>query len=356
MIIKSMSRKHPSFAQLIDYIEGETKLKSRQFSIHHNLYSRDREHLKEEFTENARHLHFRKNGVYLYHEVLSITRSQQIEENAQKATLQTIVQEYLKARAKNNLAYAVLHEETDNLHFHIVMSANEASDTHRKRFSKVQFANIQTSIEKWVLEHHPELEQKAVFHQNQTREERAEREAKKSHLSNRGEELKRRGGKTSQRDDVQERLADIFETARDPRHFADLMKESGFTLYTRGQTHGVTDHEGNKYRINRLGLSGAWKALDERMTAHMGATMKEASTKDTKQATQRPPEDTQQRQATQQPGATQKPQDEAKEAPKTAYDTEAEKRLAEMKAHRANQSSRDRQQESRATKRQDYDR
>lgn len=35
MIIKSMSRKHPSFAQLIDYIEGEAKLKSRAFSIHH---------------------------------------------------------------------------------------------------------------------------------------------------------------------------------------------------------------------------------------------------------------------------------------------------------------------------------
>lgn len=339
MIIKSMSRKHPSFAQLIDYIERESKLKSRDFSIHHNLYSRDRDRLKEEFAENARHLRFRKNGVYLYHEVLSITRSRHIEEAEQKAILNTIVQEYLKARAKNNLAYAVLHEDTDNLHFHIVLSANEVGDSNRKRLSKAQFADIQTSLEKWVLETHPELEQKAVFHKNQTADERAEREAKKSHLSNRGEELKRRGGKTTERDDLQERLADIFETATDPRHFSDLMDDAGFTLYTRGQTHGVTDRDGNKHRLNRLGLSEAWQALDQRMTETMRAT---------KQATERPTEDTPQHHATQPPGATPRPQDERKEAHKTAHEAEAEQRLAEMKATRAKQST--------TTKHQDCDR
>jgi len=336
-----MSRKHPSFAQLIDYIEAETKLKSREYSIHHNLYSRDRERLKEEFAENARHLRFRKNGVYLYHEVLSITRSHTLTEEQQKSTLNTIVQEYLKARAKNNLAYAVLHEDTDNLHFHIVLSANEAGDQHRKRLSKAQFADIQTSLEKWVLEAHPELEQKAVFHKNQTREERKEREAKQSHLSNRGEELKRRGGKTTERDELQERLADIFESARDPRHFSDLMGREGFTLYTRGQNHGVTDRDGNKYRLNRLGLSEAWQALDQRMTETMRAT---------KQATARPTEDTPHEHTTPRPGEAQKPQDEAKDERNTAHEAEAEKRLTEMKATRANKST------TTTTKHQDHDR
>jgi hypothetical protein len=339
MIIKSMSRKHPSFAQLIDYIERESKLKSRDFSIYHNLYSRDRDRLKEEFSENARHLRFRKNGVYLYHEVLSITRSRHLEESEQKSALQIIVQEYLKARAKNNLAYAVLHEDTDNLHFHIVLSANEAGDSNRKRLSKAQFSDIQTSLEKWVLEAHPELEQHAVFHKNQTREERKEREAKKSHLSNRGEELKRRGGKTEKRDDLQERLADIFETATDPRHFADLMEQAGFTLYTRGQSHGVTDRDGNRHRLNRLGLSEAWQALDTRMTE----TMQRA-----KQATARPTEETTREYTTQRSGEAPKPQDEANEAHKTAHEAEADKRLAEMKATRAKQST--------TTKHQDRDR
>lgn len=352
MIIKSMSRKHPSFAQLIDYIEQETKLKSRDFSLYHNLYSRDRDRLKEEFMENARHLHFRKNGVYLYHEVVSITRSRHIEEAEQKATLQTIVGEYLNARAKHNLAYAVLHEDTDNLHFHIVLSANEAGDQHRKRLSKAQFADIQTSLEKWVLQAHPELEQHAVFHQNQTREERKEREAKRQHFSNRGEELKRRGGKTTERDELQERLSDIFESARDPRHFSELMEREGFTLYTRGQTHGVTDRAGNKHRLNRLGLSEAWQALDKRMTEVMQSG-KQATDQTTETPTARPTEDTPQRHTTTRPGETTEPQDEAKEPSAGAYEAEAERRLAEMRAIRAKRAAKEHQAD---TKNQDGER
>ncbi len=267
-----MSRKHPSFAQLIDYIEGETKLKSRQYSIHHNLYSRDQDHIKAAFIHNAKHLKQRKNGVYLYHEVVSIEKSYTLTEDEQKARLQTIVREYLNARGRNNLAYAVLHEDTDNLHFHIVMSANEAGEHNRKRLSKAEFAGIQTNLEQWVLTHQRELEQKAVFHKNQTKAERAEREAqraKRDHLGDKGEQMKRRGAKTDKRDQVQERLTDIFETATNPRHFTELMGKAGFTLYTRGKTHGITDREGNKYRLARLGLADAWQKLDEKMNARL---------------------------------------------------------------------------------------
>lgn len=272
MIIKSMSRKHASFAQLIDYIEGEAKLRSRKYSVFHNTYSRTTDRLKAEFMENSEHLRYRKNGVFLYHEVISITRahqSQQIDEDQQKTALKQIVEEYLHHRGKHNLAYAVLHEDTEHLHFHIVMSANEAGERDRVRLSKVQFAEIQTNLEAWVLQKHPELEQQAVFHKNQTETERQQRKEKKNHdkahLTNKGEELKRRGGKTSIRDDMQEKLADIFTTATDPRHFADLLEKAGFKLYQRGQQYGVTDSQGKKYRLNKLGLGEAWDKLEAKM-------------------------------------------------------------------------------------------
>ena len=270
-----MSRKHQSFAQLIDYIEGEAKLRSRKYSVFHNTYSRSTDRLKAEFMENSEHLRHRKNGVFLYHEVVSITRTQQIDEDQQKTALKQIVEEYLHHRGKHNLAYAVLHEDTEHLHFHIVMSANEAGERDRVRLSKEKFAQIQTSLEAWVLEKHPELEQQAVFHKNQTKEERekkAEAKAKgnrdtneKEHLSNKGEELKRRGGKTSIRDEMQEKLADIFTTATDPLHFADLLEKAGFKLYQRGQQYGVTDSQGKKYRLNKLGLGEAWDKLEAKM-------------------------------------------------------------------------------------------
>jgi uncharacterized protein YeeX (DUF496 family) len=347
MIIKSMSRKHPSFAQLIDYIEGEAKLKSRAFSIHHNTYSRHKEDLKREFDDNARHLRQRKNGVYLYHEVLSITRSHTLTDEEQKTILKQIVESYLAARGKRNLAYAVLHEDTDNLHFHIVMSANEVGAIERKRLSKAQFADIQTRLESWVLKEYPELEQKAVFHKNQTTAERAEREAKRQHLSNKGEEMKRRGAKTEKRDQVQEPLTDIFETATDPRHFAELMERAGFALYTRGKTHGITDREGNKYRLNRLGLVDEWERLDERMKSYFHAeraTQDENTNHEAKPTTET---------TTAGPRAEKQADRTSSHTPEQdPIQTEAEKRLAEMKAIRAKRAAKQQAQ----TKRQDRER
>jgi hypothetical protein len=335
MIIKSMSRKHASFAQLIDYIEKESKLKSRQYSIHHNLYSREREHLKREFADNAKHLRFRKNGVYLYHEVLSITRSQTLTEDEQKTALRAIVEKYLEARGKNHLAYSVLHEDTDNLHFHIVMSANEVGNTNRKRLSKAEFAGIQTSLEKWVLTHYSELEQKAVFHQNQTTAERAERETRqreKTHLSNDGEELKRRGGKTSIRDDIAERLTDIFHTATDPRHFTELLEKAGFTLYTRGKNHGAIDQHGNKYRFERLGLADSWQALDERMRASYKATQQELHRADEKSADT--PQATEKKSFKPEP-----PEQQAKDG-ENDIEQEAQRRLEQIRAIRSEKAKR----------------
>ena len=269
MIIKSMSRKHASFDQLIDYIESERKLKSKQFSIFHNTYNRDSEKLKAEFRENAEYLKFRKNGVYLYHEVISITRTQNIDEDQQKAILQKIVMEYLQMRARKNLAYAVLHEDKkDNLHFHIVISANEAENTTRKRLSKADFAEIQTRLEKWVLESYPQIEQKAVFYPNQTDQEREERE-QKAHISNKGAELKRRAGKTSTRDQMKATLESIFENARDGRHFTELLEKENLKIYQRGKQHGVIDQDGTKYRFSTLGLAEDWEALDKRMMENL---------------------------------------------------------------------------------------
>jgi hypothetical protein len=269
MIIKSMSRKSPSFDQLIDYIESEQKLKSRHFSLYHNVYTRNSDELKTEFKNNAHYLKFRKNGVYLYHEVISITRAKHLAENEQKALLKNIVSEYLHIRAKNNLAYAVLHEDKkDNLHFHIVISANEAEDSTRKRLSKADFADIQIRLEKWTLEHHPELEQKAVFFQNQTEAEKEER-ASKAHISNKGREQQRRTGHTPKRDDIKTTLQSIFKDSTDGQHFTEKLNTAGFTMYQRGKQYGIIDQNGTKYRFSTLGLTEQWEDLDRRMTENL---------------------------------------------------------------------------------------
>lgn len=319
-----MSRKHPSFAQLIDYIEGETKRTHHAYSLYHNTYTRKTDDLKREFLENASHLKERKNGVYLYHEVVSISRSHTLSEDEQKAILQTIVREYLHTRARHMLAYAVLHEDTDNLHFHIVISANNAGSDTRQRLSKAQFAEIQHRLEAWVLRTYPTLEQKAVFYQNQTAHERKEREAHHAHLSDRGEQLKRRGGKTTLRDAIQERLTDMLETSTDPRHFAELMEQAGFQLYTRGKQYGITDQAGNKYRLHRLGLADAWDALEQRMLEVMHPA-KAHTQEHTKEAPTHHAHSTESAQKTTRP----------EEHPTDSITEEAKKRLEEIREKRA---------------------
>lgn len=364
-----MSRKAPSFAQLIDYIEAEAKTGTRanhRFSVFHNTYSRDSEHLKAEFVSNAENLSFRKNGVYLYHEVISITRSQRTHEDHQKEALQQIVKEYLSMRASKQLAYAVLHEDkADNLHFHLVISANEAGNSQRKRLSKSDFSSIQTQLEKWTLEAFPELEQQAVFAPNQTKEQKQAR-AKKAHISNQGAELKRRGGKTTERDTMKETLEAIFSTSTSGQHFAELLQKAGLKFYTRGKNHGVSTEDGTKYRFSTLGLAEAWEALDHRMseilngkqntqqdTEQNNKTAKDNSTKPKQEAKnegKQPREDTEQNRQDRGQNNTKdsdgKHQDNTKtttESHTTAPDPieeEAERRLEEMKHRRQKKADR----------------
>lgn len=271
MIIKSMSRKTPSFSQLIDYIEDSEKSKhaSRRFSVFHNVFGHTSEALKKAFTDNASYLKARKDGAYLYHEIISIKRTHSLSEEAQKKILQKMVQEYLTLRAKNQLAYAVLHDDNpDSLHFHLVISANEYKGEQRKWFYKADFANIQTHLERHVLTHYPELNQQAVFYGNLTAEEK-EAKQQKARLSQKGAELKRRTGKTPKRDEVKETLEAIFSHSTTPQDFTESMKQAGFTFYQRGKHAGIQDRDGNKYRFATLGLAEHWATFDEKMRASM---------------------------------------------------------------------------------------
>ena len=273
-----MSRKHASFSQLIDYIERGTQ--GQHFTVYQNLYTRHSDQIKAEFEENARLLRFRKNGVYLYHEVISITRSQHAPAHHQKEALQKIVESYLQARAGKQLAYGVLHEDkADNLHFHLVISANEVGNSQRKRLSKADFSEIQTRIEQWVLSTFPELEQKAVFSANQTEAQRVEKQ-QQAHISNSGAELKRRGGKTTERDTMKATLETIFSTATSGQHFSELLQNAGLKFYTRGKNHGVSTEDGTKYRFSTLGLTEAWETLDQKMTESLKPTCTQKNTQD----------------------------------------------------------------------------
>jgi hypothetical protein len=60
---------------------------------------------------NSRRYKERANGVHLYHEVISLTRSKTMPLDKQKECLLNIVNEYCNERCPNNLVAGFLHEE-----------------------------------------------------------------------------------------------------------------------------------------------------------------------------------------------------------------------------------------------------
>lgn len=241
MIIKSMSRKVPSFAQLLSYIEREPG--QEEFCIRHNLMSRDMDRIRAEFERNGTLLRKRKNGVYLYHEIISITRAKGLSAKEQKDRLYQIAQNYIAARCPDNLVFGGLHQDKDHsYHMHLMISANRAGQQNRLRLSKGQFREIQVQLEAHVLENFPELEQTLAIGKV------SDRRLKKGEV-----ELERRTGKRPKREEVLERVQNAFDQSQDRDSFFEALGRYDLELYVRGKNLGVIDHEsGKNHRLKTL--------------------------------------------------------------------------------------------------------
>ena len=253
MIIKSMSRHEASFAQLLAYVgrhAGEDR-----YTLRHNVLGQSLEQITAEFEGNGVLLRQRKNGVTMYHEIISMTRAKGISPEAQKEALRAITLDYINARSPRNLVLGRLHDDTDHLHYHLVISANPLGSRERHRLSKAEFRSIQIGIEKKVLENHPELEQTPAM---------TRKAAKK--LSHAGGGMKRRVGVLPQRARVIEQLTTILAIARSKDELFDQLTEVRLELYQRGKTFGVRNLDtGRKHRIDTLGLKDAFEAARRRL-------------------------------------------------------------------------------------------
>lgn len=254
MIIKSMSRKEPSFDQLYDYITRDKDL-DYHYRFTHNFIRQNRDGTLAEFHRNAQLLRRRKGANYLYHEIISITRSQQISEEKQKEILHELISQYVQSRARDCLVYGGLHDEKDtNLHFHLMISSNRLNESSRYRLSKQQFDEVKRGLEAYVLEKYPELEQAQLITKERMR-------GKSNHKE---QELKRRTKQPSQKDRVKEKLRDIFHSAASKYEFFTLLDEQGFSIYMRGQQVGVQENKsGRKHRLSTLGIDTEFQELSQ---------------------------------------------------------------------------------------------
>ena len=241
-----MARKQPTFKQLVEYMDKESASKH---TLAHNFYSHERstqEEIVTEFLKNSSSLAKRKNGNYLYHEVISF-EGVEIEQEKLDEMLLAIGELYLSERAPKQLAYAVIHKDTDKPHIHFCISANEFGSTKRKRLTKLAFSSIQKNIETYVLQNYPELETRAIYTKD--------RNPEKLQTKSREQELKKRSGTLTKKEQLKNELHGLFELANTPKELTNALLGQGYKMYTRGKNVGIKHLDtGRKHRFATLGV------------------------------------------------------------------------------------------------------
>ena len=236
MIIKSLSRATKSFEALYKYL---TRDKESILNTY-NLYSRadNQKELVKEFLENAKYLKNAKGKNYLYHEIISLN-SNTLTLQEQINILSDIVTKYILLRASNHLVFTALHTDKEHTHMHLMISSNELAGERRVRLSKKDFNSIQKELEQYVNTTYPQL-------------------GNTKHYNKDLKEFK------SKKEQLKERLLELFTKSKTKDEFIHLSKELGLEFYTRGKTVGVI-FENIKHRLKTIGVLENYEKLAQKL-------------------------------------------------------------------------------------------
>jgi Relaxase/Mobilisation nuclease domain len=290
MIIKSLSRKARShgggprqgrasagerggqgqaaasaFRTLTRYMNRGIETEDGKAVLWHNLYGSNRmseDELVQAFEDNARLLRARANGNVLYHEILSFSRGHTMRDADLFRAIADIGDAYLQARAPEQLGYGVIHRDTDHIHLHLMVSANALGRPERVRLAKKEFADIQRQVERLTLERFPELAQNPIYTRERLFEERLKTDVHE-------QAMRLRTHAPSRKEALKARLHQMFERASSTEELAHLMQRDGISFYTRGQSVGIIEREGEgqerKHRLVTLGLLPHYEQMNERL-------------------------------------------------------------------------------------------
>lgn len=268
MIVKSMSRKTPSFGQLLAYMTIPERTGP---AVTHNLAAdaQDIDAVHREFLDNYRYLPPRKSGNVLYHEILSFADHDRA--NVTPSILEDMTRKYLDLRAPFALAFAQAHfEETDCPHVHIMISANKVGSHHRVSLSRAEFAKVKHDLEAYQRQRYPFLEHSVVFERSNPKNKKQRSPIRQRRReSERARRLAKQGcQEPSQKERVRDLIAQQLATARSGKAFFQRLKNLGLLLYKRGRHVAVQDlagrcgaslGKGRRYRLKTLGLEEAFQ-------------------------------------------------------------------------------------------------
>lgn len=240
MIVKVLARHSPTYKQLLNYIlQAGKESNSNPLILTHNFRSSDISGYVTELIRNeANRKVARKNVIYLYHEILSLSQK---EDMIGRQTMQAIVQKYIELRGLDGMYIGALHEDQEHIHAHILTSGLKYRTGKAHRLSHQDLRNIKIKLQEFHLQFFPELQHSTVnFDRNQSRHRKPDWA---------------RQNRMAWTEKIKAVVADCYSMAVSREHFYELLQEHDLLRYERShKTQGIVTPDGLKIRFNRLDI------------------------------------------------------------------------------------------------------
>ena len=258
MVIKTLRCKQSNqFGRLVKYVLSEKSRKypemGEPFMVVNHIRSLEDEGITNAFSANDDFRKKRKNGVAMYHEILSWHEDDTA--NLTMESLEDMAREYVRIRGENALCVAAPHFDRSHWHIHFLFSGTEYKSDKTLRMDNKRFEDIRRGIEEYQLEKYPELTH-SIVHTNKPKRERKNSIVSDKNTRKENEyQAKRRSKKQLDKEHISKVVAQNLERSKkEKQFFAQLEKEENLRLYTyRGKITGIIFNK-RKYRFSTLGI------------------------------------------------------------------------------------------------------
>nr|WP_158867540.1 relaxase/mobilization nuclease domain-containing protein [Maribellus comscasis] len=254
--------KSQKYRRLVNYImsdRGRVRA-DNTFTICHNLRSTDTEEIIKEFVANDTFRKRRKRSVVAYHEM--ITFSPKDADSLNLEVLEDISRKYIELRGDRALCLAVPHLENKSLHVHFCFSGTEYRSPKTLRLDNKAFRELRLEMERFQQEQYPELKNSLVY--LNAWEKQQVKEQGKLQLSAPEEQLKKRTGKATDKEQLSSLVQHCFQNSASRDDFFQKLISEGLELYQyRNKVNGLL-WKGRKFRFRTLTLTNTQLAQLEK--------------------------------------------------------------------------------------------
>lgn len=248
MIIKLVPIKTKAkLGNVINYIatdKGRIEDYKKQ-GVFHNVKSLELGALRKEFESNYdEYANKRSNGNIAMHIIQSVSPLDRDKMNLEM--MDDITSTFLNKAYPNALGFGAHHKEQSHWHTHTIVSANELMSKQSTRLSKEKLFEVHKFMLDYIHEKYPELKT-TIDISNWGKRLQNE---KTYYMKKRNPDFK------LTKEEVQEKVQDLFRTCESSKQFFALLEFDGFKTYTykeniQGIYFGVDE---KKMRFSRLGI------------------------------------------------------------------------------------------------------